>query len=91
MSHTPGPWNCQPISDRVLNHHGGFVIQAQGGKQRFIYPVPEAEIEANARLIAAAPELLEACLEARGWFKNDGAAAKVRAKLDASIAKAEGK
>lgn len=57
--HTLGPWNCNrasaggrkivvsevsPVDVAVLSHHGKT----------------QSEIDANARLIAAAPELLEA-------------------------------
>jgi len=33
-----------------------------------IAAVPDPEAEANARLIAAAPELLDACKAAHGWL-----------------------
>jgi hypothetical protein len=62
MSHTPGPWFVIPH-----NQGGGFEI---GDKPtvdtanvlctRFEWPEKSAEMAANARLIAAAPELLEA-------------------------------
>ena len=63
MSHTPGPWvvaghpwNIKSVEPERL------VCSAQ-----FYGALPEprerAEVEANARLIAAAPELLAACKE----------------------------
>jgi len=47
LNHTPGPWRVGTRRDAV---RGDYVV----------FPLPEdAEIEANARLIAAAPDLLE--------------------------------
>lgn len=49
---TPGPWIM--VNDRTVNGpHGDRVAST-----KFSYPFP-VEHEANARLIAAAPELLE--------------------------------
>ncbi len=59
MEHTPGPWKC----------HSGMVWKADETEDG--YPIARMEREtpktipterdANAHLIAAAPELLEAC------------------------------
>ena len=64
MSHTPGPWRIQEQIDKEtgmvhLSGHGwigfaGVVVEMDGG-------IPSKKGRANARLIAAAPELLEAC------------------------------
>lgn len=57
--HTPGPWNVLPAE----NEQGGFDIDSEYG-----YHIAETiggldyEEEANARLIAAAPDLLEALI-----------------------------
>lgn len=54
--HTPGPWAYQEDSDAYTH-----IVRGPGN--RFICQLAQttsAEIEANARLIAAAPELLEA-------------------------------
>jgi hypothetical protein len=57
--HTPGPWTLDPsrkyYAHPVIRHHGIVVVTlaAQG-------PANNEECRANARLIAAAPELLEA-------------------------------
>jgi len=48
---------------------------------------PEEECEANAKLIAAAPELLEACKQALDWLEDEGA--PVAEQLRAAIAKAK--
>jgi hypothetical protein len=101
-AHTPGPWTCRPISDRTLNHHRGFEIRGPETAQS-IRDVLENEVEANARIIAAAPELLNGCelgvmmlgIEARMHRENHApkkaeAVEKAIAVIRAAIAKAEG-
>ena len=54
--HTPGPWK---VRDRTEVYAAGYFI----GTTRGNHPEPESILiqdEVNARLIAAAPELLEA-------------------------------
>ena len=68
--HTPGPWTIErcsidlPENDRLIVGHPNSsdmsVIRTIG--RLFSYARPEVN-KANARLIAAAPELLEACKE----------------------------
>ena len=48
------------------------------------------EVIANARLIAAAPELLEACKKAEGWLSGWASAEPYIDVLRAAIAKATG-
>ena len=61
--HTPGPWKARTaITDQgqplvILPHDGNLVIA------RMCINKGETKMEANARLIAAAPELLKACKE----------------------------
>ena len=62
VSHTPGPWKVSRRFDihQDLQSVGGTYI----GTTRGNHELPEAVAlvdEANARLIAAAPELLSAC------------------------------
>jgi len=60
--HTPGPWRCEvekweevwSVREDVANY--GFVAVLKGGG----HWVDKVQLEANAHLIAAAPELLEA-------------------------------
>lgn len=58
--HTPGPWTAEPTDN-------GFAIRAKAYAEQFapvrVYSMPGhgPTSEANARLIAAAPELLAAC------------------------------
>lgn len=59
MQHTPGPWKARPLGDPF---NGRFQINNEEGEHRiyvalvYDYHQPEA----NANLIAAAPELLQA-------------------------------
>lgn len=58
--HTPGPWksvtSTEKVLDTVVNEFGDPICQLHNGALNFI---PDS-IEANAALIAAAPDLLEA-------------------------------
>jgi hypothetical protein len=53
--HTPGPWSIYSITFKGYHQIAG----AQGGRVCQVLPF-EDEYKANARLIAAAPELLAA-------------------------------
>lgn len=60
-AHTPGPWIAKTESGRM------FFIDASIGGRRWqevatCLPCEVGDIEANARLIAAAPQLLEALM-----------------------------
>ncbi len=104
-SHTPGPWkvgNGDIFADgNETSDFDDIVICAigqSGGGRSHEYAVVKAhkpEGRANARLIAAAPELLEALKEIRRVgddkmaFASEWAAAV--AKADAAISKAEGR
>jgi hypothetical protein len=93
--HTAGPWhydhthNSHPGAHRVVAPDGA-IIADYGWLQRF------NEAEANARLIAAAPELLEAAWQAiealNTGSDSDYVAMRIKAKqiLAAAINKAEG-
>lgn len=85
--HTPGPWkiiqtNGMPKINMVSPPIGGGFIARIG------YP-PIGSRDANARLIAAAPELLEACKEASKFLRLYGTFFNGRDVMDAAIAKAE--
>lgn len=57
--HTPGPWRIEeePRSNEItaIDNGGCRVLRVK------VYGHTEENIKANTRLIAAAPELLEAC------------------------------
>lgn len=90
--HTPGPWAVEIallVAHRLPDGTAQRVCECTMGK----------EAEANARLIAAAPDLLDACREAAGvfhslvseevWYASSQPAELLR-KLEAAVKKAEG-
>ena len=92
--HTPGPWRASELgvlSDKLTSYGNWYVCS-------LIDPDNE-EHKANARLIAAAPELLAACkkaLEAIRWWEGEhpccnGSTGEQEAAIRAAIAKAEGR
>jgi hypothetical protein len=90
--HTPGPWR----SERGNGDYGRNVTADNG--RRIVCETICAEHEANARLIAAAPELLEALhsiLEHSREFGDiedcETMLARIEDKVRAAIAKAEGR
>lgn len=92
--HTPGPWKAFP-SDPADGAECYYLTAVElRGEIACIYGPQRDEQEANARLIAAAPELLEALegllahLGPDGYIPNAGGTATERAR--AAIAKATG-
>jgi hypothetical protein len=104
QQHTPGPWKVSEVED------GGEIISrgVKGPNGRGINTGCDIEMfsEADARLIAAAPELLAACKVADGLFaygvggvatdtQNRDRCIKearaIMAQIRAAIAKAKGK
>jgi len=63
MEHTKGIWKIKHTQN-VFSETGRLVASCSGHQQNFDEAQNTAENEANARLIAAAPDLLEACKEA---------------------------
>lgn len=84
--HTKGPWRAV-----YFQHTKQWDVDAGGEDDSDRYSVLEDLAEENAHLIAAAPDLLEACKAA---FSNIGAPIthyqKEFSMLSAAIAKAEG-
>jgi hypothetical protein len=73
--HTPGPWSYRGSLGPHSNPHllGPHVVENATGIQIAILNGWRSEVsEANARLLAAAPDLLEALIVARqeaiGWY-----------------------
>lgn len=95
-NHTPGPWEVLENTTPGYGYHVnapspvGYDVAIVCQHNRGI---GETEY-ANARLIAAAPELLEACrlaLDELGFLRNSSyAAAQVADACSAALAKAEG-
>jgi hypothetical protein len=101
IKHTPGPWGVSAISPNIVVQHdfmGATNVQvgsASGYTGSPFFPSDEEAI-ANARLIAAAPELLEALKEAIETIKflstrdNSWGEQIVCEDLQAIVAKATG-
>lgn len=82
--HTPGPWIVQEKYPFHVMTSDGFAV---ADTDLSYSSLDEQSQAANARMIAAAPELLEALRSARCCVKDDSAVAKM---IDAAIAKATG-
>lgn len=72
--HTPGPWVIEPVC-------GAFDVYAEGNDDA--EPIASEISGPNARLIAAAPELLALLIESQDNIGGDW-----RARRDAAIARA---
>jgi hypothetical protein len=82
--HTPGPWYI-----RTLENFGFNVVHYNGGDKFDIIRVAKCSNEADAKLIAAAPELLEALRTLLDEAKERGGSVTNGEKLGcAAIAKA---
>jgi hypothetical protein len=86
--YTKGPWRVGPVDDtRISTHDNDEIALVQGDyNDPDIWPV----MEANARLIAAAPELAEALEATLSWltsYPGEGAL-KSYDKARAALAKA---
>lgn len=97
--HTPGPWFALPGANRgmwVDNGPGAFSIgdaptteRANILCSRFEWRERFEEMEANARLIAASPDLLEALLAIDGCYRCGEDLNIVMDQARAAIAKTE--
>jgi hypothetical protein len=92
---TKGPWRQGNVVELLLNRKCREII-SDDGKIGLVYGIIDQDNKANANLIAAAPELYEACEEA---LANDIAAEgegasnmflALREKLEAALKKARG-
>jgi hypothetical protein len=97
MKHTPGKWKWEEqFLPEDMGESNGIFILTDAGEFPLASITFCPERYANALLIAAAPELLEACKEAFSvWkheFKNlpDTIGGRTIVQLKQSIAKAEG-
>lgn len=96
--HTPGPWHYSHregadgmYRTEVFSEQHGGIATCDWTPKHYGNGVTATYREANARLIAAAPDLLDALIElnsvsARGFLYDDPARVKARA----AIAKATG-
>lgn len=96
--HTPGQWLIDGVEPKsfvyALNQQGynRFWAHVQGGNTAPMEQTTVEEVEANARLIAAAPDLLEALKHCVDWLNAAGIAQSmpVQKQARAAIAKATG-
>ena len=89
--HTPGPWivdgdDISPAHDETLGICAISPVDVGGGKGWF----RGVQTHSNAHLIAAAPLLLAACIQAREFLKTISHNTDDMDALDAAIAAAEG-
>lgn len=101
MKHTPGPWTVQ-FEREATNHtedHRHDILDSQAkylGRFTRSGMTDYEESKANARLIAAAPELLEALEHTHTWLCEhfgdigDGSMECLCQEVEAAIAKAKG-
>ena len=89
---TPGPWHVKPSRS-----DGDELLEVNSNSRHItLHMIEAAEDIANARLIAAAPELLQACEDAEQFtrgFDIDESQPSVKwlsSQLRAAIAKAKG-
>lgn len=67
--HTPGPWRTGGKDGRIIYAADGFAV----ADATVFHGRHEGEHSENARLIAAAPELLEACETFHEWMCREEA------------------
>jgi hypothetical protein len=79
-NHTPGPWKYEPGTKTIRSQKENYWLASMNSWDGAV------NHEANARLIAAAPDLLEACRWLVDYAPTPSDAAKARAAID----KAEG-
>lgn len=107
MSHTPGPWTLKkhPITGKPYTDHGSDWLFGPDGKPIIHFHQPDYDSEAwydfedaDAHLLAAAPDLLEACKATLYGLRDmtteqfeRGEDCKFRYMLEAAISKTEGK
>lgn len=100
MKHTPGPWSLDLNNNPREVGDDNYVLSANGWQfakfndESLACGFDACTPAANAHLIAAAPELLEALKRVRHAFYVDGKAKALRAAFEGTkelVAKAEGR
>jgi hypothetical protein len=96
MKHTKGPWLASERLTFSENHKGWIIGPPGGWKVCEVYPGasdPTEEAAANASLIAAAPELLEAlreCMDKACSTPGEWVPLATMRKMRSAIAKSQG-
>lgn len=94
--HTPGPWEWGSVNGMVDNYINVYAANSAKG-DKLVAQCHAKRARADAALISAAPDLLEACraaldiAEGLDEFHDGDVGADARRLLAAAIAKAEGK
>ena len=63
--HTKGPWTCSQVAHYIYPNEKHFIVADNTDTY-----IGEANTKANARLIAAAPEMLEYLKDLEEWFSD---------------------
>lgn len=91
-AHTPGPW---AYARMIENINLGFLVFSKTTLNTILHfnsdelgADSEKEVEGNARLIAAAPEMLEALQAVRDYYEVKGAETPTHIKVITAINKA---
>ena len=92
--HTPGPWSfyeAPDVSKCAITNDGGFLDIADLPYDYYplVHPPPDVQLS-NARLIAAAPEMLEKLIEIHAYFIDQMGESEGAEELAGLIAKARG-
>lgn len=98
MKHTPGPWRAELVPTQIGSMYkftpSRCCMYVDGMSAHNAKDLAWEEAHANARLIAAAPELLEALKQTRAWIDQIGDDSSWKwdqlALIDAAIVKATG-
>lgn len=92
QKHTPGPWVLFPYASRndSKSRDAKIAVDGDGTCVAVAYGYQTSEAESNARLIAAAPDMLEQLEYALKWFNKHESAHPFIATIGDVIAKAKG-
>jgi hypothetical protein len=94
MTHTPGPWRVSSLRDTHLEVHpwDGTVVDERASTETVVAEVYARKRMPNARLIAAAPDMLAALKAVKACFGHtipQSQQGQLAAMIEAVIAKAE--
>lgn len=86
---TPGPWAVHPDMAWVVPEAAIHIPICQLRRSTNGVPADERSTKADAHLIAAAPEMFAALLEARDWIKLTVGGNDLTDRMDAALARAQ--
>ena len=97
-AHTPGPWKFIDATQVAAMQYAPKCVIRAGTKQLAAFSWNDKsphfptkyEAQANARLIAAAPDMLEALIEAKSELRDYGPDHPSMRQIDTAIARATG-